>query len=538
MSEEKEQIRFGPKLAWALTLAFAVLISLTPILRNVTADWKPAAEFYQASSPEATNHLAQKRSSDPRITREKPSFIDHREAWEKELDDSPLADSPRRVIQQLLTGTVREGNRNVVIGRDGWLFYRPAIDALTGYGPLKSEPDSVAKDPTRPKWSGPRDAILEFHKQLSEFGVELVLVPIPVKPMVYPEMLGCDPAAGPLRHPDAAKFFGELNAEGIEVIDLTDELFTRKRDGEIFLKQDTHWTPLGMEIAADVVARHVQSKPWFESLEVRKFESSIANSAHTGDLVDKLDLPKKTFEQEFARYEQLLAPEIRDQDSPVVLLGDSFTNIFSAAAMNWGERGGFAENLSAKLGIPIDTIAQNGQASTGVRQTLANRRGSAHQMREKKKIVIWAIAARDLFLSESIARETRLEWKRVAFNDSEPPRELPSGAIVIEAEMTARHPLRDPSTVDYPSVIYAAKYRVLKVLDGEFKEDEVLVNLWGFRDKKFLPSAKFQLGDRQILTLVPFGQKDEIQSITRINDFPDAFLFDTEFWVEEARPIE
>lgn len=534
MSEEKESFKIGPRTAWAFVIVFAALISLPPILRNVFADWKPAPEFFQRASPEAVNHLGQKKKADPRIERESPNFIDHREAWEKKLDDTPFSKPPRRFAQQLLSAGFREGNRQVVIGKDGWLFFRPAIDSLTGYGPLRAEPDSVAKDPSRPPWAGPRLAILEFGKQLDELGVELVLVPIPVKPMIYPEKLGLDSAAGPLRHPDASGFFAELKAAGIEVLDITDAMHSAKEKGDVFLKQDTHWTPFGLEIAAKEIAQFVQSRPWFAELETREFEQTKTSVAHTGDLVDKLDLATPRFEPEAVEIQQLLKPEIRDRDSPVVLLGDSFTNIFSASEMNWGKDGGFAERLSAKLGISIDTIAQNGQASTGVRRTLASRRGSAREMREKKKIVIWAIAARDLFLSETVARETQVEWQNVAFNDAEPRKPVPPGAIVVKAEMTDRHPLPDPNTVNYPSAIYAAKYRVLEVLEGEFGESEVTVFLWGFRDKKLLPSAEFQPGDQQILTLVPFDQKTELQTLRQLNDYIVLDLF----WAENAESAD
>ena len=78
---------------------------------------------------------------------------------ESEFESAAFTEPPRRAVaRSVLTETLREGNRKTVIGNDGWLFFKPAIDGLTGYGPLKSEPDTVAKDPRREPWSGPLDA--------------------------------------------------------------------------------------------------------------------------------------------------------------------------------------------------------------------------------------------------------------------------------------------------------------------------------------------------------------------------------------------
>ncbi|MEM7012366.1 MAG: hypothetical protein AAF585_12880 [Verrucomicrobiota bacterium] len=523
-------VKISAKVCWILTAVFVAMITLPPMGRNLAAEWKPALEFFRWNSPAAQNLLANKRETDPRIQRESPNFIDHREAWEKQLDDAPFSDQPRQVAQLLLTFG-REGNRQTVIGSDGWFYYRPAIDALTGYGPLKPEPDSVAKDPTRPPWSGPREAIIEFAKQLEELGVELMLVPIPVKTMIVPD--GLTNSEIPLQHPDAAEFYAQLTEAEVEVVDLL-ERFEETRASGLYLSVDTHWTPRGMDVAADIVAKRVKAKEWFGELESKTFETKPVIVRNEGDLVDKLDLPAGRYEEYETGIQQLQAPEIRDQDSPVVLLGDSFTNIYSAEEMGWGKDGGFAETLSAKLGIAIDTIAQNGQASTGVRKTLANRPGSAFQMREEKKLVIWAIAARDLFLSETVARETNVEWKSVAFNKAERPRELPTGAIVIEGEMIERSNFPPLASVPYLSVLYASVYQISKVVEGEFNQDRVIAYHWGFKDRKMMESAGFQPGDKHTLTLVPLNDSGHL-SVQRIENIDE--IFHEPFFVEEAKPL-
>ena len=46
-------------------------------------------------------------------------------------------------------------------------------------------------------------------------------------------------------------------------------------------------------------------------------------------------------------------------NSNVLVLGDSFVNVFAHQAMGWGASAGFAEHLSRELGRPLDHIVRN-----------------------------------------------------------------------------------------------------------------------------------------------------------------------------------
>lgn len=531
--------RVSPTVCWFLAGVFLGMVTLPPLLRNLAAmvepnGWVPVVEFFVRPTDEAVNLLAAKRQIDPRIARTTPNFIDHRESWEAKLEDAAFSERPRRRLQAALTTILQEGNRKTVIGEDDWLFFRPAIDALTGYGPLKAEPDSVAKDPTRPPWQGPKPAILEFAAQLQEKGVELMLVPVPVKPMIYG--LNGKPYREPLWHRDAPSFYAELEEAGVTVLDLAPLMVEWADSTTVFMKQDTHWNPRAMERSAREVSDAIRTREWFAELDSlpNRFSYAPSKAASLGDLVEKLDLPAGShrFDVERVSLTHVINTttrepvDIYDRESPIVLLGDSFTNIFSAEAMQWGMNAGFAQHLSRHLGLSVDTIAQNGQASTGVRQTLASRPGAL----EGKKLVVWAIAARDLFLSETVARETDVEWRSVVFNEATKPKEHPEGALVLKGEVIARAVVQDPKTVSYPDSIYEVKYRVVEVVQGEFAESEVLVLHWGFQNRELSPSASYQVGDVRELVLVPFAEKTDLQSVNRSG--LDEFLM-TQYWAEE-----
>ncbi len=507
--------------AWGAVIVFLLVATVPPV-------WRNAYEIFRGD--EGSVPLVELF----RYDREKDGPVfDHLRAIESEFEAAAFTEPPRRELQAVLTAVLREGNRKTVIGKEGWLFFKPAIDGLTGYGPLLAEPDTVAKDPTLEAWSGPLPAIVRFGEQLQELGVELVLVPIPVKPMIYPEMLGGEASESAVTHADAAKFYEALEStQAVQVLDLSESWMKMKRDGtQVFLKQDTHWTPAAMQASAARVAEYLKAREWFGELDASgKFaEGESQDVASPGDLVEKLDLPdgRGAFGDEVAEgVTQVLGADrepvsIYDMASPVVLLGDSFTNIFSDEKMGWGGGAGFAQHLTKELGMTIDTIAQNGQASTGVRKTLASRPGAIAAMKNKK-VVVWAIAARDLFLSETPAREAQVYWENVEFSteSAEAPArgEADQAGVTVRAKLITKSSFASPQDVPYPDALYACEYEVEEVLQGSLEAETFWVFHWAFRERKLLPSSRYEEGDVREMTLAPFAEQTDLQSVNQAND--------------------
>ena len=503
--------RVGHGASWAFTFVFLLVCLLAPFWQNVNEfalgpnGWTPVVELFRHSPARGP-------------------LTEHLRATEKKIEDAPFTEPPRRWMQSALTATLREGNRQAVIGSDGWLFFGPAITALTGYGPLKPEPDTVAKDPNREPWRGPLEAIVNFNAQLEGYGVELILVPIPVKPMIYPEHLGAGATGAPVNHRDAAAFYEKLRAGGVEILDLSGDWFKSKAEGDVFLKQDTHWTPATMQNSAKQVATYLKNRPWFTQItpDADRFElGSPIKVRAPGDLLEKLDLPagSRAFSDETTTIMPVIDTSgsemtVYDTDSPVVLLGDSFTNIFHQADMKWGANAGFAEHLSRELGLPLDTIAQNGQASTGVRRALATRADAERLMREKKKAVVWAIAARDLFLSETAAVTNGVRWDDVTFRTGDPARDI-QWPVEMEATVIETARFQDPKTAPYDASLFAVEYQVDRVIGGQYALDKALAMHWAFRNRELAPQANLKVGDKVRLTLQSFDEASQADEILR-----------------------
>ncbi|MGK0189985.1 MAG: hypothetical protein ACI9R3_005804 [Verrucomicrobiales bacterium] len=548
-----EELKIGRTAAWAITVFFVLGILVPPLVRNITTasnedDWVPVAEFANTFNPNSGTEtgIAQRLRD-----------------FESKLEqNAEFARMLRRATQAHLTSVFHEGNDRTIIGDDGWLYFRPALQAITGYGPITAEPSSVAKDPSRSSWRPALGAITRFADQLRERGIELMLVPAPVKPMIYPEHLtGGDAPAAPLSHKDAEVFYELIRKAGITVIDAAEILYAMKAEdhaaGLVFLKQDTHWRPRGMQAAVEAVAAQIKVRPWFQSVTVDAdhFTTETIDAHYIGDLVEKLDLPdgSTSFSPETVTLTRVLDRTsglaiANDPQSPVVVLGDSFVNIFhdpglgfaveNADATNAETKSmtgaGFAQHLAMKLGLALDVIAINGEASSGVRERFARRYDDDVRA---KKVVVWVIAARDLFLSETPAKGL-VRWDDVNFNTAQRPAETPqladaSKPIEVEGTITMKSAIPDPREATYKDVLFTAELNVSderQLPPGAEPGKPLVVVLWGFQNKKYSKSSNIKVGQTVMLKLVPWALKTELGT-TPFKD--ESMEFDLPRWFAE-----
>jgi alginate O-acetyltransferase complex protein AlgJ len=135
-------------------------------------------------------------------------------------------------------------------------------------------------------------------------------------------------------------------------------------------------------------------------------------ASRVGDLVDMLKLPD---EQQLFQAQAVLVHQVQDGSgaewepdpaADVLLLGDSFSNIFSLEGMGWGSASGLAPHLALALHRPIDVIAQNDSGAFATRQTLSRELQAGQDRLAGKRVVIWEFAARELSVGD---------WKPMEF---------------------------------------------------------------------------------------------------------------------------
>ena len=279
-----------------------------------------------------------------------------------------------KALEQVPAGTI------AYAGRDGWLYSKSELEHLAG-GELAGGKVAEHSKATQAAGADPVPAMAAFNDELAAMGIKLVVVPVPPKCAVVPfEGLEQGDAMVYLR-----PFYDELRAKGIDVLDLHGDFAAAPEP--VYCKQDAHWNPAGIRLAAKKIAA--------EGGLARgdmTFAGTDETVAIAGDLMLSLDPSAQPGETlAITRY----GGETIDESSPVLLLGDSHVLVFSTGGDMLAENAGLAECLAAELGMPVDRIGVKGSASTVVRMNLFRKAARDPAWLAGKKLVVWCFSARE-----------------------------------------------------------------------------------------------------------------------------------------------
>jgi alginate O-acetyltransferase complex protein AlgJ len=324
---------------------------------------------------------------------------------ERDLErDSVLLRAALPTVQRLLVAS-GAGNEKVYLGRDGWLFLRPGVDYVTG--PPFLDPAVLARRARsgesweQPPQPDPLAAILDFHRQLDRRGIALLVLPAPTKAMVYPERLRPGTTADEsLHNPSFAAFRAELERHGIEVFDPLPALLAAKRNGteDVFLRTDSHWSPAGLDAVAAALAERLRALGLAPAAGTGPPAARRAAVVHrgVGDLARMLELPAGWAAPESVRLRRVVGTSSRSREPAILLLGDSFSNVFSLEHLGWGTGAGLAEQLAFELGEGVDRLAVDAGGAWSSRRKLA---GDAGRL-AGKRLVIYQFAVRELAVGD------------------------------------------------------------------------------------------------------------------------------------------
>jgi hypothetical protein len=314
-------------------------------------------------------------------------------AYERSLEQTSLVVKQLRPWMQYFQWRfLADAGEKVVVGRHGWLFYRPSVCYVVER--QAGVPEIESADPL--------PAIRSFRDQLRARQIRLLVVPVPNKECVYPGMLARRAEdLGVVVSEQTRRLLDQLANEGIEYVDLF-AVFRRVKEQEglsnprrLYLAQDTHWSPEGARLAAVAVARRVLEGGIINRGTHAYVERSVS-VRHPGDLVQMLRVPRieRTLAPESLTCLQVVQSDIRTPyrdvpDSEVLILGDSFLRIYEQDEPG---AAGFIAQLARELGQPLTSIVNDGGGSTLVRQELTRR----PKLLTNKRLVIWEFAERDI----------------------------------------------------------------------------------------------------------------------------------------------
>lgn len=286
-------------------------------------------------------------------------------------------------------------NAPVVEGADGWLFATAELRHLTA-GEFWGDRAASVSRASKPEWADPQVAIEDFMKRLAARGIELLLVPVPPKALIYSDKItGTSLAALPTPH---GRFYDRLRDRGVEVLDVTsDFLSERSRSGgqQLYCRTDSHFSPEGGRLIAGRIAARIRESAWFSWNGKAAVETAADLLTLTGDLGRLLKPDNPPSERLPIRTIRFSGGSAVSIDSPILLLGDSHALVFHVGEDLHARNAGLADHLAVELGVPIDVLGVRGSGATPARLSLYRRASENPGYLDRKKIVVWIFAARD-----------------------------------------------------------------------------------------------------------------------------------------------
>jgi SGNH hydrolase-like domain, acetyltransferase AlgX len=446
-------------------------------------------------------------------------------AAEKELETESVVSEWLLPRVQLALVRLGAGNEQVYLGRDHWLFYRPDVDYVTG-PPFLEQKVMTHRARAAAVQSDPVKAIVAFRDQLSARGIDLIAVPIPMKPGVEPLHLSARAHQNRiLQNPSFTEFKARLEKSGVRVFDPATVL--AQRDVPLFLETDTHWRPETMELVAEKLAAFIDEVP----SNATTAQVSDRTISSVGDIARMLKLPESQnrFPMQTVTIHEVMPLPI-SKDADVLLLGDSFSNIFSLAALGWGESAGFAEHLSRALGRPIDCILRNSDAAFATREMLSRDLARGRDRLAGKKVVVWEFAARELAFGD---------WKMLPMKLGQPvpPKFFvpkTGESVMASGTVEAISTVPRPGSVPYKDHVLAFHLTDLRIEGREETPGlEAVVYAESMRDNVLTAAARLRRGDRVTLRLRPWSDvSDRYEKINRSEIDDPAIQLEEPCWGE------
>jgi hypothetical protein len=533
----RTQIR--PMLSWSLIMFFLLVILSVPLIQHVAEFRDYAAGERRSLLPQVYDVFslfpaAMAASGDSgssgilaRVFMVNRTLLKGMKGFEETLDDrSVIGKWIRPKIQYVLSAWLGAGNEKAYCGDQPWLFYRPGVDYLLG--PPFLHPVHLRKRAAGgSEWAtaiepDPRVAILDLKQQLARRGIALLIVPTPIKAMIYPEKLSHRYIGRQtkLQNPSYERFKEEIEREGVLVFDAAPLLMGVKTKGDQvqYLATDTHWHPEAVELTAEKLKDFIRERVPLPTLPPSGYNVERSDITQLGDLAVMLGLPsnqriflreKVSIRKVFGVGGESWQPQ---KTADVLVLGDSFSNIYSLGAMGWGEGAGFIEQLSYALQRPLDRITRNDDGAYATREMLAGEMARGKDRLAGKKLVIYQFAIRELAVGN---------WKRIDLKPGTSAQvkylALPPGSErLVRGKIEAISAVPRPGSVAYKDHVMAIHLTDLEIDGRLLPETDALVYMRSMTDNVWTAAAQYRPGESVALRLMAWSDvADRYEGINR-----------------------
>lgn len=237
------------------------------------------------------------------------------------------------------------------------------------------------------------------------------------------------------------------------------------------------------------------------------------------------------------------SPWTPDRAADVLLLGDSFSNVYSSGEMGWGDSGGLAERLSFHLRRDVDAIVRNDAGSFATRRLLADELRAGRDRLAGKRVVVWQFAIRELAVGDWRRIELKLGRARTrpATTASRPAGvtdvlELaPGRSAVVSGRIAALKVSPRPGTVPYRNHIMPVHLVDARCAELGVRGGEAVVLLWGLRNNQATHATRLRVGQEITVRLRPWGDVAGRYGTINTDDLDEVDFDVSRLWCEELR---
>lgn len=282
-----------------------------------------------------------------------------------------------------------------IAGRDDWFF---SSDELLRVSRIQSTAAATG-------------AIADYAQQLRSRGIDLILVPVPPKTLVFPDKVSRSAkvplqAKRPVRLDSVIKeCMDTLASKNVRVVDLLPVLIANREDktNVVYPRTSSTWSPYGIQLAVKEIATAVRES----KAGGRGSVTGITAEPQTMNFIGNLALDATKAKPEVltgSRIGRISEGKLRSlafntSGGSVMLMGGSDILAWREANNPQGSSGAFcslAEQLAAELQMIPDVLANSGDGRNAPRLRILRERTNGHGMLGSTRAVVWIVPALDL----------------------------------------------------------------------------------------------------------------------------------------------
>ena len=247
----------------------------------------------------------------------------------------------------------------------------------------------------------PLPRMQELKQYLDSLGIQLLVIPVPVKEEVYADKLIPGTPADACVNVNGQKFIRQMLEAGIDVMDLYPALKAARAGDEpphySYQRYDTHWALPGMLAAMEQIATRVTQYSWYAESGAQPGSLAMKDTVvlREGDLVAHLpDAEKAKYTADTLAGMKVYKGETAYKGgkiAPILLMGDSFTGVFESVDQKSGGPGSL---LAYATGLDVQVVTSWG-GGPGVRSRMMKMKKDM----QSKRLVIYMMTARDFWQS-------------------------------------------------------------------------------------------------------------------------------------------